>query len=112
LNQVETRELSSHEIRSAARVLGRGMRDNPLHVGAFGADAVRRERALSLMFAPVLRQLMRKGVVSGAFVSGELVGVTGMAPPRRCQTTIAEKMTVLPELIRGSGLRSSLRVLE
>lgn len=88
------------------------MRDNPLHVGAFGTDAVRRERALSLVFAPVLRQLMCKGVVSGAFVSGELVGVTGMAPPRRCQITIAEKITVLPELIRGSGLRNSLRVLE
>jgi ribosomal protein S18 acetylase RimI-like enzyme len=64
------------------------------------------------MFAPVLRQQVRKGIVVGAFVSGQLVGVTGMTPPRRCQTTIAEKMTVLPELIRGSGLRSSLRVLQ
>ena len=112
MNQVEIRELSSHETQSAACVLGRGMRDNPIHMQAFGADARRRERALSLMFAPVLRQQVRKGIVLGAFVSCALVGVTGMVPPRRCQPTIAEKVTVLPALIRGSGLRSSLRVLE
>jgi GNAT superfamily N-acetyltransferase len=35
-----------------------------------------------------------------------------MVPPERCQLTITEKMPVLSALIRGSGLRSSLRVLK
>jgi ribosomal protein S18 acetylase RimI-like enzyme len=112
LNRVELRELALHEIPSAAGVLSRGMRDNPIHIQVFGEDARQRERALRLMFVPVLRQQMRKGVVLGAFISGELAGVTGMVPPKHCQPTVAEKVTVLPALIRGGGLRSFWRILE
>ena len=112
MNNVEIRELLDGETLTAARVLGRGMRDNPLHIQAFGPDADSRERALSLMFAPVLRQQVRKGIVLGALISGELIGVTGMVPPECCQLTILEKMAILPALLRASGLKCTLRVLE
>ena len=109
---LEIRELSDAETLTAARVLGRGMRDNPIHIQVFGPNADRRERALSLMFAPVLRQQVRKGIVLGALTSGEVVGLTGMVPPGCCQLTIPEKIVILPALFRGSGLKSTLRVLE
>ncbi|MCI0443925.1 GNAT family N-acetyltransferase [bacterium] len=112
MNKVEIRELSDGETLTAARVLGRGMRDNPIHIQVFGLDANRREKELSLMFVPVLRQQVRKGIVLAALISGELVGVTGMVPPKCCQLTIPEKMAILPALLRGSGLKSTLRVLE
>jgi ribosomal protein S18 acetylase RimI-like enzyme len=112
MNNVEIRELSDGETLAAARVLGRGMRDNPMHIQVFGPNADKRERALSLMFAPVLRQQVRKGIVLGALISGELIGVTGMVPPKCCQLTIPEKIAILPALLRGSGLKSTLRVLE
>jgi ribosomal protein S18 acetylase RimI-like enzyme len=112
MSNVEIRELSDGETLTAARVLGRGMRDNPMHIQVFGPDANRREEALSLMFAPVLRQQVRKGIVLAGLISGELVGVLGMVPPKCCQLTIPEKITILPALLRGSGLKSTLRVLE
>ncbi|MGG7056255.1 GNAT family N-acetyltransferase [Nitrosomonas sp. ANs5] len=107
---VEIRELVLHEVEHAAAVLGRGMLNNPLHVRVFGGEAERRERALRRLFIPVLRQQMRKGIVLGAFVSGRLTGVTGMVPPKHCQPRFAEQVAVLLALIRGSGVRSSLRV--
>lgn len=112
MNQVEIRELSPHEVLSAAYVLSRGMRDNPIHVQAFGANALRRENVLRMMFVPVLRQQINKGMVLGAYRSGELVGVTGMVLPKHCQPTMTEKAAVLPALIRGAGLRSSFRVFK
>ena len=111
MDQMQIRLLSADETADAARVLGRGMRDNPLHVQAFGTDADHRERALSRMFAPVLRRQVRKGAVLGAFVSNELAGVAGIVPPGYCQLTFTEKLPVLPALLGGSGLQSSLRVL-
>jgi ribosomal protein S18 acetylase RimI-like enzyme len=112
MSNVGIRELSDGETLTAARILGRGMRDNPIHIQVFGPDAKRREEALSLMFAPVLRQQVRKGIVLAAIISGELVGVTGMVPSKSCQLTISEKMAILPALLRGSGWMSTLRVLE
>ena len=47
---IEIRELTPAETDRGARVLGRGMRDNPLHVQAFGSDPRRREETLTRMF--------------------------------------------------------------
>ncbi len=52
-----------------------------------------------------------KVAVLGAFSSGELVGVSGTVPPRRCQLSTGEKLKVLPVLLGGSGVRSTLRVI-
>jgi hypothetical protein len=55
------RELQRAELREAAQLLGRGMRDNPANVRAFGvSDTERRCRALTRFFVPVLRGLYRR----------------------------------------------------
>jgi len=100
---VDLRDLTPPEAPAAALVLGRGMRDNPLHVAAFGPEPEMREAALARMFLPLLERQMAIGAVLGAFSSGQLVGVCGMVPPGRCGLTFTEKLTLLPVILRGGG---------
>src|SRR6516164_7561573 len=79
-------QLQRPELGEAARLLARGMRDNPANIRAFGIpDAERRSQALARFFGPVLRGLYQRGLIWGAFRDGTLVGVCGMAPPGLCQ---------------------------
>jgi ribosomal protein S18 acetylase RimI-like enzyme len=106
------RELQPSELGEAARLVGRGMRDNSLNVRAFGTpDAERRCRALARFFAPVLRGLYRRGLILGAFGHGTLVGVCGMARPGSCQPETLEKLRVLPSVVYGNPIGTPLRVL-
>jgi ribosomal protein S18 acetylase RimI-like enzyme len=109
---IEIRDLEAGETDAAAAVLGRGMRDNPLHVQTFGADAEQRERALTRVFQGVLRQYVPKGAVLGAFSSGALVGVCAMVEPGRCQPSGGERLRLLPEAIAGAGLGGTVRLLK
>src|SRR3954453_507959 len=109
---IEIRDLTPGETDAAAAVLGRGMRDNPLHVQTFGADAEQRERALTRVFQGVLRQYVPKGAVLGAFSSGALVGVCAMVEPGRCQPSGGERLRLLPEAIAGAGLGGTVRLLK
>ncbi len=111
LKRLEILELTRSEADNAAAVLGRGMRDNPLHVRAFGANPDRREAALTRMFEALLRQYISKGEILGAFSSGTLIGVCGMVEPERCQLTTTEKLRLLPAIVAGSGLGGTVRVL-
>jgi GNAT superfamily N-acetyltransferase len=88
------------------------MRDNPLHLRAFDADADHRERFLASMFGAVVRQQLSRGSVLGAFHDGELVGVGGMMPPGQCPATLSGKVAALSALVLGSGLGNSRRVLQ
>jgi ribosomal protein S18 acetylase RimI-like enzyme len=115
---VEVRELAPAETSCAAGVLARGMRDNPLHVQAFGPDPEAREQTLTRMFQGVLPLYGPKGLVLGAFTSatpGEtpetLVGVCGMVRPGRCQPAPGERLRLLPGLVSGSGTGGTARLL-
>ena len=110
-NKLETRPVARSEMKGAASILARGMRDNPLHVRAFGEDPHHRGAALSRMFEALLHQYVSKGVILGAFDSGTLVGVCGMVQPGRCQATTIEKLRLLPALLAGGGLRATVRVV-
>ena len=76
------RELLYTEIREAARVLGRGMCNNPANLRAFGIrNSERRCCTLERFFTPVLQGLYHRGLIFGAFRDSALVGVCGMARP-------------------------------
>lgn len=109
---IEIGDLTPRETDAAAAVLGRGMRDNPLHVQAFGADPHSRERALIRIFQGVLRQYVSKGAILGAFSSDTLVGVCAMVEPRRCQPSGGERLRLLPEAIAGAGIGGTVRLLK
>src|SRR5690606_28627021 len=96
----------------AVAVLARGMRDNPIHVQAFGADAASRAHLLELMFSGIVGQQLDRGVVLGAYRGGRLAGVCGVMPPGGCPAAGGGKLPRLLALVRDSGARNAGRVLE
>jgi hypothetical protein len=105
------RKINSTELSNAAELLARGMRDNPIHIQAFGPDAEHRRHALARLFQPVLQRAMNRGSVFGVFVDDRLVGVYAEIPPGHCQPTLAEKLKILPAICFGNPLTTSKRVL-
>ena len=111
MTAVEVRPLLHDETAAAAAVLGRGMRDNPIHERAFGSDPGRREAALTRLFGSLLGGHVAKGTVLGAFSSGTLVGVCSMVPPGGCRLSAMDKLRMVPTLIGAGGLGAALRSL-
>lgn len=105
------RELRTDEIAAAAALLGRGMRDNPLHRHVFGADPAHREIALRRLFTTLLAQYRLKGAVLGAFSAGTLAGVCAMVEPGRCQPTLGEKLALLRAVVAGRSLATVVAAL-
>jgi GNAT superfamily N-acetyltransferase len=106
------RHLQGEELVNAARLVGRGMSDNPVNVRAFGMqDTEHRSLSLARFFVPVLQGLYLRGSILGAFWNGTLVGVCGMARPGLCQPAFLGKLRVLPAVVRGNSLGTPLRVL-
>src|SRR4051812_32472460 len=95
---VEVRELQPEELDAAVGVLARGMRDNPLHVAAYGDDPARRQRVHARLMAAVFRTFPTQRPLCA--VDGErVVGVTGVAPVGTCRPTGLQRVRTLPALI-------------
>ena len=104
------RKLGADDLSAAIGILARGMRDNPLHICAFGREADVRGARLHRMFTVALPIIFEKGVLLGAFEGDALVGVAGMALPGRCQPLAREKVALLPRLIPRIGFGAFGRV--
>jgi GNAT superfamily N-acetyltransferase len=106
LGEIVIRDLRSDEIPEAIGILARGMRDNPLHVAAYGDDPERRLRCH--------RRLMRSlfhvspGEQICAIEDGKPVGVTRVAPVGECQPTAMERLRLLPGFV-SLGPRTAAR---
>ena len=109
---INVRQLRADEFAVAVEVLSRGMRDNPLHIQAFGPVLEARIEGLKRMFSIVLQRLELKGLLLGAFIEGELVGVTGMVRPRNCRPSKIETLSMLPRMLFSVGVRPLGRVGE
>ena len=109
--EISLRKLRRSELREAAQLLGRGMRDNPINVQAFPSQPERRGRAMVRFFEPVIRGLHARGSILGAFRGATMVGVCAMAPPGRCQPTVGEKLRILPAIVFGNPIGVPLRVM-
>jgi GNAT superfamily N-acetyltransferase len=98
LTAILVRQLTHADLPSAVGIVARGMRDNPIHIAAFGEDAEIRGQRLSRMFTVALPLIFSKGVVLGAFDSHTLVGIAGMVAPGQCQ-----KLSLMPRLVPAVG---------
>jgi GNAT superfamily N-acetyltransferase len=107
---IVVRELTKKDLSSAVGIVARGMRDNPLHIAALGADAATRGSRLIRMFTVALPVILSKGVVLGAFHDDTLVGIAGMVPPGRCQPSMKEKLMLLPRILPAVGGGAFARV--
>jgi ribosomal protein S18 acetylase RimI-like enzyme len=100
------------ELGEAVGVLTRGMLDNPLHVAAFGEDAVARQRRLLRLFAAAASILdWNQTMLAARDTAGHIVGVCGYSLPGHCQPTTMQRLRMLPATI-GLGLRPASRVLQ
>jgi len=73
---VKLGRLRRTDLRPAALILGRAMRDNPVHVRAFAiSNAERRGQALERFFQPVLLGLHQRGLTYAAYRDNALVGI-------------------------------------
>jgi ribosomal protein S18 acetylase RimI-like enzyme len=100
---VEVRSLRPGETSEAVGVLARGMRDNPIHVAAFGPDPARRLRSLERMFGALFRVFGGQRPICA--VDGQaLVAVAGVAPHGTCQPTMGQRLRFAPAMARlGPG---------
>lgn len=105
---VEVRDLRRPEIPAAVAVLARGMRDNPLHVAAYGADPDRRERVHAKLVAGLFRVFTAQQPLC-AIENGTIVAATGVAPIGTCQPSPAQRLRLAPVLI-GIGPRTAIPV--
>lgn len=98
--------LDPADIRQAIRVNARGMRDNPLHIAAFGADPDIRLKKLERLFTIVLSsdKSMQHALVARK-ADGVIVGYCGMTEPGHCQPSTIDNLRMLPRIL-PLGLRS------
>ncbi len=100
------RALAPDERDAATALLAAGMRENPLHVRAFGANPRRRQRRLRRFLGQLVAHVHANGTLLGACVDGELVGVLGMLEPGRCRPTRMETLRMASAIIvRNSPTR-------
>jgi ribosomal protein S18 acetylase RimI-like enzyme len=105
---LEVRDLRSAEVAEAVGVLARGMRDNPLHVAAYGDDPERRLRCHARLMRGLFHVFRAQQPIC-AIRDGRLVGVTGVAPGGTCQPTAAQRLRLLPSVV-ALGPRTAARV--
>jgi ribosomal protein S18 acetylase RimI-like enzyme len=104
---LEVRDLRPEDVPAAIDVCARGMRDNPVHVAAYGDDPQRRldchRRAVRALFATFPRPAIC------AVRDGELLGVAAFADPGNCQPSPSQSVRLLPQ-IAAMGPRAGARV--
>jgi len=108
LGSIEVRDLRPAEVPEAVGVLARGMRDNPLHVAAYGDDPERRFRCHARLMRGLFRAIPAQQPIC-AVRHGRLVGVTGVAPAGTCQPTAIQRLRLLPSVV-ALGPRTAARV--
>lgn len=104
------RELAANELGAAAALLAAGMRDNPLHVKAFGVDVGRRHRRLRRFLGPLVIHVHANGVLLGACAHGVLVGVLGVMTPGRCRPARRQLLHMAAALITSNPPLGVLRI--
>lgn len=106
---VEVAPAGAADIAEGIAVLARGMRDNPLHVAAFGDDPDLRRRRIQRIFEGLFSQLGGQRPIC-ARLDGRIVGFTGDIRPGACRPSVGQRLRMLPALA-SLGPRSALTTL-
>jgi ribosomal protein S18 acetylase RimI-like enzyme len=108
LASIDVRDLRPDEVPEAVDVLARGMRDNPLHVVAYGDDPERRLACHARLVRGLFRAFPAQQPIC-AIQGGTIVGVTGVAPVGTCQPSATQSLRLLPT-VATLGPRTAARV--
>jgi len=99
LDRLEIGALDVSEIEEVLGVLSRGMRDNPLHVAAFGEDPARRLRKFRELMSAAFTVKDFSHTLVARREDGVIVGVCGMMPPGDCTPNFGQRLQLLPTLL-------------
>ena len=105
MSEIRIEPLRADQHADVARMLARAFVTNPLHVAAFGPNQLEKNEA----FFRIGLALM-KGPKHVAIEATEILGVIHWVHAPRCQVSTGEKVRMLPAMIGGFGLGSSLHV--
>jgi ribosomal protein S18 acetylase RimI-like enzyme len=105
LDLVEVGALSVLEREAALGVLARGLRDNPVHVRAFGADPAVREQRLTAMFGALCTVMcLHEQMLVARDIDRRILAVCVMTPPNTQPPTQFQQMHIMPRLTAmGAG---------
>lgn len=106
---IVVRDLVADELDEAVAVLGRGMRDNPLHIAAYGGSPERRRRCHERLMRGLLSTSTGQTPICAVW-GDRIVGVTGVAASGTCQPGPLQQLRLLPTVL-GLGPRTAGRVL-
>lgn len=107
---IAIRALEADELGAAVALLAEGMRDNPLHVKAFGPDPQRRQQRLRRFLGQLVAHVHSNGTLLGACVHDELVGVLGMMNPGRCRPARSDVLRMVGAIITSNPPLGVLRI--
>ena len=111
LDWIEIGAFDASEIEEVLDVLSRGMRDNPLHVAAFGEDPERRRRRFRGLMAAAFSIRNFSHTLVAQREDGVIVGVCGMMPPGNCLPDFGQRLRLLPALL-SAGPRAVGRTMQ
>ena len=111
LGGLEIGALDLSEIEEALGVISRGMRNNPIHVAAFGDAPERQRKSLHRLFGAAFAVMgLQKHMRAARGEDGTILGVMGMMPPGDCLPGPGQRLRMLPSLLRN-GSRSAGRTM-
>ena len=96
------------DVDAAVGVLARGMRDNPLHVAAYGEDPERRLHCHGRLMRALLGLATAMEPIC-AVRDGVLVGFAGQAPAGTCQPSGGQRLRMVPPIV-SLGPRTAVQV--
>ena len=99
LDWLEVEALDASEIEEVLDVLARGMRDNPLHVAAFGENPEQRRRRFRGLMTAAFSVRDFSHTLVARREDGVIVGVCGMLPPGDCLPDFGQRLRLLPTLL-------------
>lgn len=102
--------LACDELSRAVALLAEGMRDNPVHMQAFGADPQRRQRRLRRFLGHAVGYVGSNGMLLGAYAHGELVGALGMLEPGHCRPGRMQTLAFACFIIGGNTPACAWRI--
>jgi len=97
--------LTPEQKEDAVSLLARAFVTNPLHVAVFGTDQIGANEAFFRIGLAVM-----KGQKLVAADGPRILGMIHWVDSAKCQFSSAEKLRVLPAMVKGFGLRSAIRV--
>jgi len=106
MSQITITPLRAEQTEQAVGVLARAFVTNPVHVAAFGPSRVESNEAFFRIGLAVMK--------GGKFVATDgsrIHGVAHWVHSTACQFSASDKLRMMPRMIRGFGVRTTLKVI-